>query len=265
MLLFRAGTREPKAVALSLITRLEEIDVEKIELSNGRYMVQYRGGLMPLVFIDPASKPPEQGTQPLLVFTEDGRSMGLAVDEIVDIIEDFLNIEVSADKPGVLGSAIIKERATEIVDIGYYLPQAFADWFDRGERSPNRMLPRLLLVDDSAFFRNMLTPVLKAGGYSVTTAASAKAALDLRSRGAKFDVIVSDIEMPDMNGFEFAEEVNSGGAWQNVPIIALSSYCVPEAIERGREAGFHDYVAKFDREGLILSLRQSRAEMGEAA
>ena len=112
MLLFRAGTREPKAVALSLITRLEEIDVEKIELSNGRYMVQYRGGLMPLVFIDPASKPPEQGTQPLLVFTEDGRSMGLAVDEIVDIIEDFLNIEVSADKPGVLGSAKPEQTLT---------------------------------------------------------------------------------------------------------------------------------------------------------
>jgi two-component system chemotaxis sensor kinase CheA len=265
MLIFRAGTAEPKAVALSLVTRLEEVDVEKIEHSNGRHLVQYRGGLMPLVFLDPAGAPPEKGNQPLLVFTEDGRSMGLAVDEIVDIVEDRLNIEVAADQAGLLGSAIIKGRATEIIDIGHFLPQAFADWFDRGELKNKGQSRRLLLVDDSAFFRNMLTPLLKANGFTVTAVESVNAALELRERGARFDVIVSDIEMPDLDGFDFAEAVNADGAWTDVPIIALSSHCVPEAIERGRQAGFHDFVAKFDREGLIQSLRQSQIEMGEAA
>ena len=265
MLIFRAQTREPKAVALSLITRLEEIEVDKIERSNGRYLVQYRGGLMPLVFIDPEGKPPESGVQPLLVFTEDERSMGLAVDEIIDIVDDGLNIEVAADKPGVLGSAVIKGRATEIVDVGYYLPQAFADWFNRKEFGHDRFERRVLLVDDSAFFRSLLTPVLKASGFSVTAVESGHAALALKEQGAMFDLIVSDIEMPGMSGFEFAETVSADPRWKDVPIIALSSYSSAAAIERGRQAGFHDYVAKFDREGLIMALRQSQLEMGEAA
>ena len=265
MLIFRARSPEPKAVALSLITRLEEIEVDKIEPSNGRYLVQYRGGLMPLVFIDPDGKPPESGLQPLLVFTEDNRSMGLAVDEIVDIVEDRLNIEVSADQPGVLGSAVIRGRATEIVDVGYYLPQAFADWFARKEHGFEGGEIRVLLVDDSVFFRNMLTPVLKASGFLVTAVESGAAALALMDQGVAFDVIVTDIEMPEMNGFEFAEAVGANERWKDTPVIALSSYPTAALIERGREAGLRDYVAKFDREGLIVALRQSGLVMGEAA
>lgn len=265
MLVFRAQTPEPKAVALSLITRLEEIEIDQIESSNGRYLVQYRGGLMPLVFIDPDGKPPESGVQPLLVFTEDGRSMGLAVDEIVDIVEDRLNIEVSGDRPGVLGSAVIKGRATEIVDVGYYLPQAFSDWLGRKGRGFASDPIKVLLVDDSAFFRNMLTPVLKAGGFKVTAVESGPAALALMDKGVHFDVIVTDIEMPEMDGFQFAEAVAADERWKEMPVIALSSYPTASLVERGREAGLRDYVAKFDREGLIVALRDSNLAMGEAA
>jgi two-component system chemotaxis sensor kinase CheA len=265
MLVFRAETPEPKAVPLSLVTRLEEIQVDRIEASNGRYMVQYRGGLMPLVFIDPDGKPPETGAQPLVVFTEDERSMGLAVDEIVDIVEDRLNIEVAGDRPGVLGSAVIKGRATEIVDVGYYLPQAFADWFARKEGQSAGRPMRVLLVDDSAFFRNMLAPVLKASGFVVTAVDSGNAALALMEQGATFDVIVTDVEMPEMNGFEFAVAVAAEERWREIPVIALSSYSTAELMERGRAAGFCDYVAKFDREGLIVALRKSKVQLGEAA
>src|SRR5215207_4751728 len=87
LLVFRAGSPEPKAVPLSLITRLEEIDCKKIELSNGRHMVQYRGQLMPLVCTSGEFKIKREGAQPLLVFSDGHRSMGLVVDEIVDIVE----------------------------------------------------------------------------------------------------------------------------------------------------------------------------------
>mgnify|MGYP002713134726 CR=1 FL=1 len=265
LLVFRAGSQEPKAVPLSLVTRLEEIEVGKIEQSNDRQLVQYRGQLMPLIFINAEGRPPAEGVQPMLVFNENDRSMGLAVDEIIDIIEDKLDIQVSTDRPGMLGSAVIKGRATEIVDIGYYLPQAFADWFDRKEFSDEVFSRRVLLVDDSSFFRNMLTPVLRSSGYAVTTAKSADEALQLKENGLSFDVIISDIEMPGTSGFEFAEMVRADSRWGKVPIIALSSHCSPAAIERGRQAGFHDYVAKFDREGLIVTLRQMQVELGEAA
>jgi two-component system chemotaxis sensor kinase CheA len=94
LLVFRAGSAQPKAVPLGLVTRLEEIATDKIELSNGRYMVQYRDQLMPLVQMEGVSVQ-TSGSQPILVFADDGRSMGLVVDEIIDIVEERLHIEVA--------------------------------------------------------------------------------------------------------------------------------------------------------------------------
>ena len=82
LLLFRAGSDTMKAVPLSLITRLEEIELDTIEYCNGEDVVQYRGALMPLVYMQTERKPRENGVQPVLVFTEDGTPVGLAIDEI---------------------------------------------------------------------------------------------------------------------------------------------------------------------------------------
>lgn len=264
LLVFRAGSTQPKAVPLGLVTRLEEIASDKIELSNGRYMVQYRDQLMPLVQMDGVNVA-TSGSQPILVFADDGRSMGLVVDEIIDIVEERLNIEVAGSQSGILGSAVIKGQATEVIDVGHFLPMAFADWFTRKEMKPSASSQSVLLVDDSAFFRNMLAPVLKAAGYKVRVAAGAQEGLAALRSGLRFDVVLTDIEMPDMNGFEFAETIRSDQNLGSTPIIGLSSLISPAAIERGRQAGFHDYVAKFDRPGLIAALKEQTAEMGKAA
>ena len=190
--------------------------------------------------------------------------MALVVDEIVDIVEERLDIQVAGDSPGVLGSAVVKGQATEIIDIGHFLPLAFEDWFRRKEQSATATPRSVLLVDDSPFFRNMLCPVLKAAGYHVTAAGSAQEALALLKGGASFDVAITDIEMPDMDGFEFAEAVRGDPRTAELPVIALSSVVSAEAVERGRRAGFHDYVAKFDRQGLIAALKE-RDDVGRAA
>jgi two-component system chemotaxis sensor kinase CheA len=265
LLVFRAGSQQPKAVPLSLVTRLEEVDCKKIEFSNGRHLVQYRGQLMPLVRVTEECRVRTEGAQPLLVFSDAGRSMGLVVDEIVDIVEDKLDIQVGSDTMGVLGSAVIKGQATEIVDIGHFLPLAFEDWFRRKEMKQEALTRTLLFVDDSPFFRNMLVPVMKAAGYDVTAVGAADEALTLVKKGQKFDIIVSDIEMPEMNGFELAEALRADARSAQTPIIALSSMTSPAAIERGRQAGFHDFVAKFDRQGLIAALKESSVEYAEAA
>jgi two-component system, chemotaxis family, sensor kinase CheA len=264
LLVFRAGSSQPKAVPLGLVTRLEEIATDKIELSNGRYMVQYRDQLMPLVQMTGVSVR-TSGAQPILVFADDGRSMGLVVDEIIDIVEERLNIEVAGSNEGILGSAVIKGQATEVIDIGHFLPMAFADWFSRKEMRPSASAQSVLLVDDSAFFRNMLAPVLKAAGYRVRVAPNAQEGLLALRSGQSFDVVLTDIEMPDMNGFEFAETIRADAHLSSMPIIALSSMVSPAAIERGRLAGFHDYVAKFDRPGLIAALKEQTAELNRAA
>jgi two-component system chemotaxis sensor kinase CheA len=264
LLVFRAGSPQPKAVPLSLVTRLEEVDAKKIELSNGRHLVQYRGQLMPLVRVNEDVRFKEEGAQPLLVFSDEGRSMGLAVDEIVDIVEDRLDIQVSSDRPGLLGSAVVKGQATEILDVGHFLPIAFEDWFRRKDVRTTRSRT-VLLVDDSAFFRNMLSPVLKAAGYEVTTVPTAQDALAVLKSGKLFDVVITDIEMPGMTGFELAEAMRSDPRTAGLPVIGLSSIISPEAVERGRAVGFHDYVAKFDRQGLIAALKEQDPEMSKAA
>jgi len=264
LLVFRAGSEQPKAVPLGLITRLEEIAVDKIEMSNGRYMVQYREQLMPLVQMEGVAIA-TAGVQPILVFADDGRTMGLVVDEIIDIVEERLDIEVASSRDGILGSAVVKGRATEVIDVGHFLPMAFADWFNRREMKPSASAQSILLVDDSAFFRNMLAPVLKAAGYRVRVAANAQEGLVALRSGQDFDAVLTDIEMPDMNGFEFAEVIRADQRLNDVPIIALSSMISPAAIERGRQAGFHDYVAKFDRPGLIAALKEQTSDLNRAA
>ena len=267
MLVFRAVGKGPKAVPLSLVARLEEIDLEKVEISNDQYVVQYRGQLMPLVRMEGAAELGSEGRQPVIVFSDRDRSMGLVVDEIVDIVEDSLKIELTSNREGYVGAAVIAGKATDIVDVGFYLTQAYKDWFGSnateslGEGSPSRVL----LVDDSPFFRNLLQPLLSVAGYDVTCVESGAVALELCEAGEDFDVILSDIEMPGMSGFEFAEAVKKDTRWSKVPMVALSAFATPKDLARGREVGFKDYVSKSDRDALVATLHETLAELRGAA
>jgi len=260
LLIFRAGSNDLKAVPLALVARLEEVDLETIEHSYGKPVVQYRGQLMPLIAVNSSYQMADKGRQPVLVFADRDRSMGLVVDEIVDIVEDRLRVELKASSEGVIGTAIIGGKATDVIDTGYYLTAAFGDWFGTPDHSvgENAMLSRnrsILLIDDSPFFRNLLTPLLSVSGYDVTAVESAAKALEMRDAGLSFSCVISDIEMPGMDGFQFAEAVRGDERWRSVPLIALSSHATERDFERGRQVGFDDYVAKFDRDSLLDTLQ----------
>ncbi len=259
LLLFHAGDDTPMAVPLALVARLEEIALDDVEISNGQLVVQYRGGLMPLLPLRADGEIAKTGRQSAIVFADRDRSMGLLVDEIVDIVEDRLAIELTTERPGMLGSAIIDGDATDIVDTSYYLTQAYGDWFvphggDTTTVEQSRRKCRVLLIDDSAFFRNLLSPLLSVAGYAVTTVETADRAMELYEDGRDFDVILSDIELPGMNGFEFAQAVRSSERWADVPLIALSAYTSIDHLQRGHDVGFDDYVGKFDRDTLLRTL-----------
>jgi two-component system, chemotaxis family, sensor kinase CheA len=260
MLLFRANGDTLMAVPLGLVARLEDIPRDKIEASCGQPVTQYRGKLMPLVSLG-GPPDPDRTHQPVLVFADGEHSMGLMVDEIIDVVEDRLQIELAGTRPGMLGTAVIAGKSTDLIDTGYWLTQASQDWF-RGTAQQRKRgnQPRLLAVEDNDFFRQLLVPTLSAAGYRVTALASAAAALGLREAGTMFDIIVSDIEMPDMDGYQFARAVRAEGPWANLPMIALSARADPADVELGRDAGFTDYVAKFERDALLESLKQCLVE-----
>ena len=71
--------------------------------------------------------------------------------------------------------------------------------------------------------------------------------------------------MPERDGFDLASAIRANPRTAHVPIIGLSSLISAEAIERGRQVGLHDYVAKFDRQGLIAALKEQTAELVRAA
>ncbi len=263
LLLFRAGSQVPKAVPLSLITRLEEIEIAAIEHCNGEDVVQYRGALMPLVYFGEGAGRREGPVQPVLVFGEGGHPVGLAVDEIIDIVEDRLHIEIGADQPGIAGSAIVGGRAVEIVDVSHYLAR------DMGKRLIGKenyaQAAKVLLVDDSRFFRDMLAPLLSGSGYAVTSAQSAAEALRLMDQDGAFDIVVCDLDLPDMDGVVLAEKIKREPRWEGVSMIALSSDMSAQSEDRARAAGFAGIVGKFDRQRLLETLRECCKPWGRAA
>ena len=125
----------------------------------------------------------------------------------------------------------------------------------------------MLLVDDFGVLPRHAGAGDEGGRLSgAAVATNAQEALGIAAHpGSRFDLVLTDIEMPDMDGFEFAEAIRADRKLGAMPIIALSAMVSPAAIERGRQAGFHDYVAKFDRPGLIAAMKEQTAEMHQAA
>jgi two-component system, chemotaxis family, sensor kinase CheA len=266
MLVFRAGSGDPKAVPLSLMTRLEEIEVTAVEHANGKNVFQYRGELVPLVMASDFMSLKAQGSQPVLVFADQGRTVGLMVDEIVDIVEEAVEIEMESHLGGVIGTAVLRGKATDILDVGYFLTQAYPDWFER--RTPSQAAVtatrRVLLVDDSAFFRNMMRPLLNAAGYDVIAVASPDEAWALNASGAAFDAIITDIEMPQVDGFDFARKLMTDPLWSDIPRIALSATPASELAHRN-DGAFADFIPKTDRASLVATLEYTLKNELESA
>ena len=250
LLLVRAAGREPKAVPVSLITRLEEFKAEDIERADGRHVVQYRGRLLPIVHVGGEQAFKSEGRQPVLVFAEEGKSAGVAVDEILDVIEESLDLQMGSERPGIIGSAILKGEATEVLDIAWHMEQA---WAGTPQRKPVSERRAILLVEADAFARRMMAPLLAAAGYDVTVASCLREAREAAQMGADYAALVGDPAALKT----LAEE----GYWADVPRLGVSD-------ELGFGAGFEGLVAmtrRGDRGGLIAALDRTAGRADVAA
>jgi two-component system chemotaxis sensor kinase CheA len=246
LVLFRAGPGVLKAIPLSLIARIETVDVADIAQSAGELVMQHQGRLMPLVPVSPGSTMGSH-EQPILVLSIGGESMGLLIDEIVDIVEEKLDIEIAGAADRIVGTAQVRDQVVEILDVAHFMrlgrPKAFA-------RAVVKRFT-VLLVDDKLFFRDMLSPILKAAGYNLVTAASAEDALAMLERGAQFQAIVTDTDMPGMSGYELARTLNADSRWSHIPIVALAAHAAPAVAQAAAACGMRAAVGKFDRAGLL--------------
>ncbi len=264
MLVFRAGEDSLKAVPLSLVTRLEEVEAELFENGGGRILLNYRGKLMPIVPVEGVSIR-ETGLQPLVIFSEGELTMALAVDAIVDIVEEVLDVEMLAMvEQGVVGSAIIRGRATEILDLAHYLPKANPNWL-RGRRDDAASGPHVLLIEPSDFLREMLIPVLKASGMRVTHSSDIAMAPGLAAGQADLGAVIVDLDRDAEAAFALAGRLRAEGKHAGLRIIGLATLPTPELHVAASHAQLDEVVTKFDRRALIAELTESRPGLRQAA
>ena len=92
-------------------------------------------------------------------------------------------------------------------------------------------------------------------GYTVIEAEDGVIAWDLlQEQGDEIALVVTDIEMPNMDGFELTRRIKEDNAFSHLPVIALTTLAGEEDIERGRQVGICDYQIKLDREKLVRSI-----------
>ncbi|MDB2414393.1 chemotaxis protein CheW, partial [Rickettsiales bacterium] len=258
--LFKAGDETPKVIPLELISRLEEIDVKEIEYSNGSAVIQYRNDLMRLCKIDPNYEIPENGIQELLVFTDNSKMMGLMVGEIQDIVKAKMISKLKSSNDGFIGSIVINNRTCDVIDASYYFNKTFNDIEEESAsskaRSNSTANNRVLLVDDSPFFRKFIPPELEAGGFRVVTAKDAIDALNILKEDKNFLIIVTDMNMPKMSGQEFVDACKDDESLKHIPFVALSSHCSDDGIfNEGDFHGFEKFVSKTNHADLTQAIK----------
>jgi two-component system chemotaxis sensor kinase CheA len=120
LLLFRVGENGRMAIPLSQVARLEEFSAAKIERTGSREVVQYRGQIMPLIRLSQVlGMEAEDDRDPVqvVVYSYQGRSVGLVVDRILDIVEETITVQDRSSRDGIVGSAVIQQRVMDLIDI----------------------------------------------------------------------------------------------------------------------------------------------------
>ncbi|MFO1010997.1 MAG: chemotaxis protein CheA [Planctomycetota bacterium] len=133
LLLFRSGADRRMAIPLSDVARLEEFQRSQLEFAGDGQVVQYRGEILPLLELSRLlGWPQAEETDPLqvVVYSRGGRSIGLVVEQILDIVEESVVVQKRSRREGTLGSAVIQERVTDLLDVEAVLRVHAPDFFE---------------------------------------------------------------------------------------------------------------------------------------
>ncbi|MFV9875734.1 MAG: hybrid sensor histidine kinase/response regulator [Rickettsiales endosymbiont of Dermacentor nuttalli] len=228
-LLLRDNNGAQKAVPLEFVTRLEEVDVTKISYSGNRPLIQYYDNLMYLVQLDQNDVISSSGLQPVIVFSNQDKIMGLIAKEIVDIVShpmpQFIPV-IQDDDHRILGTIIIKGVTTDLIDVSKYFYQIFGQDYNTLVNNVDfetKQLLNILLVDNSPFFRKFIVSILTHRGYAVTAADSALQAIELLEKGNKFDLVIIDTNTFEFSGANLPTQYKNFAQINCASVIILSS------------------------------------------
>ncbi|MBU0664297.1 MAG: chemotaxis protein CheW [Proteobacteria bacterium] len=260
LLIFRNSEHEQFAVPLNQVERIEKIKRSEIEDMGGRRVMQYRGGSLALITVDDiASVHPlaDQDDLLVIVFNICSKPIGLLAIGPIDAIEITSEIDgVTLKQPGIMGSIIIDAHTTMLVDVFEIVQTLYPEWFAEKPvfevDKTSGVIPTILIAEDSNFFRNQVKSYMTESGYKVIEGADGAIAWDLLQKHAdEISMLVTDIEMPNMNGFELTETIRKDPKYNKIPIIALTTLAADEDIAKGKAVGIDEYHIKLDKEKLM--------------
>ena len=261
LLIFSSSPDEQFAVPLNQVERVEKIKITDIEDVGGRRVMQYRGGSLPLVSIDEVAM-----VQPLadrddllvIVFNLAGKDIGLLAIGPIDAIEVAADVDdMTLKQTGIMGSSIINGHTTMLVDIFEIVQTINPEWFadhalsetievEEGE------VPTILIVEDSNFFRNQVRNYMEDAGFNVLEGEDGVEALEvLEEHVDEITMVVTDIEMPNMDGFQLTERIRQNARFSHLPVIALTTLAGDEDVAKGKAVGIDEYHIKLDKERLM--------------
>lgn len=261
LLMFTNAPSEQFAIPMSLISRIERIRTEQINTVGGQQLLQYRGAALPLLTIESHVKAlprPEMDNVHVVVFQIHGREVGLIAAELNDIREVSAEIDGNTFRePGIAGSIVLEENTIRIVDLYELALAAQPSWFtEKTKAEVDEESPlQILLAEDSTFFRTQAKDYLESEGFLIIEAEDGSQAWQLLKSGQyEIDLVITDIEMPFMNGFELTRAIKSDPDTCHLPVIALTSLASDEDQRRGVEAGIDEYQIKMDRERVMSAV-----------
>lgn len=179
ILIFNVG-EDSLALPLALISRLDKIKAEEIQIIGGKEVILYKNKVIPLIRLEnylPIQGSPPQEEYNILFFTEREKTCAILCSKIVDTLETTLEVEVDLYvQPGILGHRIINNKTILFLDIYKVIEMYDPEWFiiKRAELEENL---NILLAEDSPFFQNMIRNYLVQAGFEVEVAGNGEEAL----------------------------------------------------------------------------------------
>jgi two-component system chemotaxis sensor kinase CheA len=184
---------------------------------------------------------------------------GIVATNIIDVIDAAIIIDTdSISEPGILGSCILDKHITMMLDLFTLFELAAPEHFVETKKNRKNFQEgnyKVLLVEDTPFFRVLEKKYLESEGFHVVVAGNGEEGLKLLQKDSRaFDIVVSDIEMPVMDGLELVKKIKSNDKLCHLPVMALTALATKEDLKLGEEAGFDAYEIKLDRESVINSI-----------
>ncbi len=254
LLLFKCSGNELYALDIAMVSRIEKIRLAEIETIGNKMYVNHRGDSLRIVrpedYLDVSSCDLSQEFAYIIIPKLVRHPMGILAKSIQDNIKVSLKLDDQEIKmKGLIGSSIYDNKIMLVINI--YELFEIADP-DRNEnvQYDYRKGKSVLVVEDTPFFQQMTQNYLLGAGYQVYLADNGREALDLLSH-SMVDVVISDVQMPVMDGYEFVKRMKESASLSHIPVIAVTSMTGDYNRSIGLEKGFDYYEYKLDRDRLL--------------